>query len=135
MSGFVKNLRALSSPSNTLRRRDYYPLVPNEGPEAQRGSVTGGHTAGSPQPLDTDPASPPTGSPLAGGRGPCSSPFLSPLLRTLVIILGPLDDQDNLHCKTFNLITDAKSLSLCKITYSQVPKIRKRSSLGDNYLA
>lgn len=40
VSGFVKNLRALSSPSNTLRRRDYYPHIPNEEPEAQRGSVT-----------------------------------------------------------------------------------------------
>ena len=29
-----------------------------------------------------DPAFLPTGSALAGGRGPCSSPFLSPLART-----------------------------------------------------
>ena len=66
--------QALSSPSNTPRRPDCCPHVPSEEPEAQSGSVT----------LRSRCWFTPTGSSLAGGQGPRSSPFLSPLARLLL---------------------------------------------------
>ena len=56
------------------------------------------------------------------------------LTRTLVITLGhPNHPRQSPHPKVLNLISSAKSLFPCKITFTQVPGIRMWISLGNYY--